>query len=51
MEKITWKLVSGYDNYEISSQGTLRNTKSGKVEAKKRTKILKKYLNKLKQEL
>ena len=31
MEKITWKLVSGYDNYEISSQGTLRNTKSGKV--------------------
>ena len=36
---------------EITSFGKMMNTKTGKIEAKKRTKILKKYLTMLKKEI
>ncbi len=45
----TWAVDHFYK--KLLKLESLMNTKSGKVEAKKRTKILKEYLNQLKQEI
>lgn len=31
MEKEQWKVITGYDNYEVSTWGNVRNVKTGKI--------------------
>lgn len=38
MEEERWKKIEGYDNYEISSMGNIKNTKTYKLLKSKTTK-------------
>lgn len=31
MEKEQWKVITGYDNYEVSTEGNVRNVKTGRI--------------------